>query len=327
MTDRSSADPSRAAPGSSSRAAEPGPLPTFFLIGAAKSGTTSLYTYLRQHPDVCMPAVKEPRTFAYLDEPPAMVGPGDRHSNEAAGAIYDLDSYRRLFAPCRGATAVGEASVNYLYSATAPKRIAEAVPDAHLVAILRNPVDRAYSHYLHLVRSGREPIRDFQQALGAEPERRREGWEWSWHYTRMGFYHEQLTRYLEHFDRDQLSVYLFDDFRDDALAVTQDVFRVLGVDDSFVPRTSGKHRRTGMPRLEWFQRFLLNPDHPLRRASRAIIPERVREQILTLLKNANLSKPDMPPVLRAELSALYADEIHRLETLVDRDLSHWITSE
>jgi hypothetical protein len=299
-------------------------LPNFLLIGAAKSGTTSLYHQLRQHPDVFMPAVKEPRFFAYVDDPPAMVGPGDRASNEAAGAVYAMEDYAALFAGTEDAAAVGEASVNYLYSETAPRRIRETIPDVQLIAVLRNPVERAYSHYLHLVRSGRETIRDVRQALAAEPERIRQGWEWSWHYTRMGLYHEQLSRYLQYFDRDQLSVYLFDDFRADNVAVAQDVYRTLGVDDAFVPATSAQHEKTGVPKLEWFQQFLLNPDNPLRRASRYLLPEEVREYGLRLLKNLNLTKPEMPPDVRAELATFFADDVHRLESLIDRDLSHWL---
>lgn len=298
--------------------------PTFLIIGAAKAGTTSLYHYLRQHPDVFMPEVKEPRVFAYLDDPPAMEGPGDRASNEAAGAVYTLDAYRSLFEEAGDVQAAGEASVNYLYSETAPRRIHEHLPDVQLIAVLRNPIERAYSHYLHLLRSGREPLEDFQAALDAEEKRRKQGWEWSWHYTRMGFYHEQLTRYLEHFGRDQLSIYLFDDFREDNLAVTQDVFRTIGVDASFVPSDSVTHAKTGVPISDWFQSFLLNPDHPIRRAARQVLPETVRTRGVKVLQNLNLSKPDMDPSVRAKLSDLYADEVRRLETLLDRDLSHWL---
>ena len=301
-------------------------LPNFLLIGAAKSGTTSLYHCLRQHPDVFMPEVKEPRFFAYVDDPPAMVGPGDQASNEAAGAVYRMQDYADLF---EGTTesAVGEASVNYLYSETAPRRIHETIPDAHLIAVLRNPIERAYSHYLHLVRSGREELRDFQRALAAEPERRRLGWEWSWHYTQMGFYHAQLARYLQYFDRDQLSVYLFEEFRADPVAIAQDMYRVLGVDDHFVPDASAQHEKTGVPFLEWFQQFLLNPDHPLRRASRYVLTEPVRERLLTWMKNANLRKPPLSSDVRSELALLFADDVHRLENLLDRDLTHWLAAE
>ncbi len=298
--------------------------PTFLIIGAAKAGTTSLYHYLRQHPDVFMPEVKEPRFFAYVDDPPAMEGPGDEASNEASGAVYTLEAYRALFEDAGDVQAVGEASVNYLYSETAPRRIHEHLPDVQLIAVLRNPIERAYSHYLHLLRSGREPLEDFRSALEDEKKRREQGWEWSWHYTGMGFYHEQLTRYLEYFDRDQLSIYLFDDFREDNLAVIQDVFRTIGVDAGFVPSDSVTHAKTGVPISDWFQSFLLNPDHPIRRAARRVLPEAVRTRSVKVLQNLNLSKPDMDPVVRAELADLYTDEVRRLETLLDRDLSHWL---
>lgn len=299
-------------------------LPNFLILGAAKSGTTSLYFYLRQHPDVFMPEVKEPRFFDYLDEPPPMTGPGDRSSNEAAGAVYSLEDYRALFEEAGDAAAVGEASVNYLCSETAPARIREHLPNVRLFAVLRNPVERAYSHYLHLLRSGREEIRDFEKALQVEEQRRQRGWEWSWHYTRLGFYHRQLRRYLEFFDRDRLSIYLFDDLLEDEVAVTQSIFRELGVDDGFVPDTSMTHAKTGVPRSDWFQGFLLNPDHPIRRLSRYLLPEEIRFRILTYAKNLNLAKPPMSPAVRRRLSDRYADDVRRLADLIDRDLDHWL---
>jgi hypothetical protein len=302
-------------------------LPTFLLIGTAKAGTTALYHYLRQHPQVFMPAVKEPRFFAYADDPPPMTGPGDAASNEAAGAVYSWDAYRALFAGAGPAAAVGEASVNYLYSDTTPRRIQARLPDVQLVAVLRNPIERAYSHYLHLRRSGREPIEDFRRALAAEAERRRQGWEWSWHYTEMGFYHRQLRRYLDRFDRDQLAVYLFDDFRADNLAVTQALYRRIGVDPTFVPTRGLQHEKTGEPISAWLQSFLLTPDHPIRRAARAVLPEATRDWLFRWLRNQNVAKPPMAPDTRRRLADLYAEEVDRLEGLLDRDLSHWLAVE
>jgi hypothetical protein len=301
-----------------------GRLPNFLIIGAAKSGTTSLYRYLRQHPDVYMPAVKEPRFFAYAEDPPPMNGPGDERTNEAAGAVYTRDAYRQLFAEATTETAVGEASPNYLYSATAPRLIHEHLPEARLIAILRHPVERAYSHFLHLVRSGREPLRDFGAALDAEPERIAAGWEWSWHYRHMGCYGEQLARYLEHVDREQLTVYLFEDFTADPVALAQDIFRVLGVDDAFVPDTSMRYEASGVPKSDRFQRFLLNPDHWIRRISRFLIPEPVRERLLIRMKNVNLEKPPLEPDVRERLTAAYRDDVLRLQDLIDRDLSAWL---
>jgi len=300
-------------------------LPTFFLIGAPKSGTTSLYDYLRQHPAVFMPEVKEPRYMAYADAPPPMDGPGDAEANRAA--VYTRDAYEALFAGAEGATAVGEASVNYLYSDTAPARIHDLVPDAALFAVLRNPIERAYSHYLHLLRSGREPLDSFAAALDAEERRRADGWEWSWHYRAVGHYHEQLRRYLEHFDRDQLTIYLFDDFTDDPVGIAQDLYRRLGVDPSFEPDTTVRRRTTGVPLSNRFQQFLYNPDNILRRLSRVVLPEAVRDRWLTRLKNANLRKPPLANDVRARLADAYHDDVRRLERLLDRDLSHWLATD
>jgi hypothetical protein len=301
------------------------PLPTFLIIGAAKSGTTSLYHALRQHPDVFMPEVKEPRYFAYADAPPPMNGPGDRESNEAAGAVSSWEAYRALFATAN-APALGEASVNYLYSDTAPQRIHERVPNVQLIAVLRNPIERAYSHYLHLLRSGREPLSDFMAALEAEDERVAQGWEWSWHYRRMGRYHEQLSRYLDRFGRGQLHVYRFADLKQDTAGLAQRVFGILGVDPTFAPHDKGRRRATGVPKSDWFQRFLQNPDHPVRRASRLVLPEAVRDRVLTSAKSANLQKPPLPDAARERLAAYYRDDVRRLSALLDRDVTDWLNA-
>lgn len=299
-------------------------LPNTFVIGAAKSGTTSLYDYLCQHPDAFMSPVKEPRYFAYAENPPAMDGPGDEASNREAGAVYSLDAYRDLFAEATTESVVGEASPVYLYDPDAPRLIHEHCPDATLLALLRDPIERAYSHFLHLVRSGREPLRDFEAALDAEDERVEAGWEWSWHYRRMGFYGAQLARYLEYFDREQLHVYRFGTLTDDAVGFAQTVFRDLGIDASFVPDTGVRRRATGVPKLDWLHRFIGNPDHPLRKWSRSILPEAVRDRILTSVKNANLEKPPLPDTARARLADVYCEDVRRLERLLDRDFSDWL---
>lgn len=300
--------------------------PNFLVIGAAKSGTTSLYYALRQHPDVFMPAVKEPRFFAYADAQPALRGPGDVRTHEEAGTVYTWGAYCDLFREATRESAVGEASPNYLYSAAAPRHIHARLPEVRLVALLRNPVDRAYSHFLHLVRSGREPLRDFGAALDAEAERIAQGWEWSWHYQQMGFYHRQLTRYLEYFPREQLAVYLFDDFVADPVAVVQQVYRHLGVDAQFTPDMAARHRATGMPRSERLQRLIHNADHGLRQLARYLLPEAVREWLLVRVKSANLEKPPLDPAVRARLTAVYRDDILQLQDLLDRDLTGWLES-
>lgn len=299
-------------------------LPNTFIIGAAKSGTTSLYNYLGQHPEVFMCPVKEPRFFAYAENPPPMVGPGDKASNEAAGAVYTLDDYRALFAGATAEPIVGEASPVYLYDESAPRLLHEHCPDATLIVILRNPIERAYSHYLHLFESGREPLEDFGAALDAEAERIEAGYEWSWHYQRMGFYSEQLSRYLDYFDRAQVQVYRFDQLKTDAVRFAQTVFRALDIDPSFVPDTGIRHRATGVPKLKWLHQFIGNPDHVLRRWSRLVLPKSVRDYILLSVKNANLEKPPLPGAARARLASAYRDDVQRLEGMLGRSFSDWL---
>ncbi|MCW5935662.1 MAG: sulfotransferase, partial [Fimbriimonadia bacterium] len=156
-------------------------MPNFLIIGAAKSGTTALYFYIKQHPEVFMAKVKEPRFFAYEGGVPEWKGPLDAENN--AWVITDKEVYTALFNDVSEEKVWGEASPIYLYSEPAPERIKNYAPDAKLVAILRHPIERAYSHYLHLIRDNREPLRDFGKALDLEPERMANGWEWSWHYT------------------------------------------------------------------------------------------------------------------------------------------------
>src|SRR5215210_1748036 len=153
-------------------------LPNFLVIGAGKSGTTSLYHYLRQHPDVYMSPVKEPLFFAAEGGRIRFPGPDGRMISRAAnpGAVTRMKDYRALFAGVSGKKAVGEASPQYLYTPEAPLRIKHYVPEAKLIAVLRNPVERAYSAFLHRTRLGREPLADFSEALRQEDSRMREGW-------------------------------------------------------------------------------------------------------------------------------------------------------
>ncbi|ARA92987.1 hypothetical protein AWN76_007330 [Rhodothermaceae bacterium RA] len=296
--------------------------PTFLIIGAAKAGTTSLYRYLAQHPQVFMSDPKEPRFFAYEGGLPAFGGPGDHHAHRHTATTWE--AYTALFAAA-SAPARGEASPIYLYSPEAPARIRHYLPDAHLIAILRNPADRAYSHYMHMRKDGREPLRDFRQALAAEPQRIADGWEWSWHYARVGFYHQQLRRYLQFIDRSRLSIYLFEDLQQDPLGTVRSIFERIGVDAGFEPDVSQRYNPTGIPRSRRLQRLIQTPDHPLRRLSRRILPESVRDRWLNAVKHRNLDKPPLAPEVRADLVQRYREDLLRLQDLLDRDLSAWLT--
>lgn len=275
-------------------------MPNFLVIGAQKAGTTALHRYLNEHPRVYMSPVKETNFFALEDEEIDFRGPRDREVLESAGnvaSVTRIEDYRRLFEGVSGEAAIGEASPLYLYSPKAPERIRYYVPEAKLVAVLRNPVERAYSCYLMMLACGRETITDFSQALKEEERRIQDKWEHAWHYKRMGFYYPQMRRYYGTFDRDRIQVHLHDDLDADTPGVLRELFGFIGVDDTFVPNVSVRHNVSGV----------LKNGAPSAWPGQRSLPE-----------------PRLAPEVRSELAAEYREDILRLQDLIERDLSGWL---
>ena len=299
-------------------------LPNFLIIGAAKSGTTSLYRYLGQHPQVYA-NVKEPSYFALAGKSVQYNGPGDQEGF-VRRVTTDRDAYERLFDGVTQEKAYGEASVLYLYSPEAPGRIKQTIPDVKLMAILRNPVERAFSGFLHMRRDGREPLADFAAALAAETSRVEANWEHQWHYTRLGYYYTQLKRYYDLFPAENIAVFTFDEFRSSPVAVLQDIFRFLEVDDSFVPDTSLKYNVSGIPQSRVLHKFLIRPNR-LKDIARPLLPRSARRSLGALVRRYNITdrKPELPQDIRHYLVKLYRDEILQLESLINKDLSHWVS--
>jgi hypothetical protein len=181
--------------------------PDFLIIGTPKGGTTALHAALVQHPQLFLSAVKEPKYFLCDDRPPAREGqrgPGDAHS--AREWVWRRSRYLDLFAQAPSGSRKGESTPFYLYDLTAQRRIAETIPNAKLIAVIRDPVDRAYSNWTHLWADGLEPVSDFNAALALEDERVAKGYAPLWHYARLGRYGAQLAHLYTLFDRDQVLV-------------------------------------------------------------------------------------------------------------------------
>ncbi len=174
------------------------PLPQFFIIGAPKAGTTALHAAIATHPQIFMAKVKEPKFFLYDGTRPVPTrGQGDAHGTKES--IWRRDRYEELFAGAPIGAIPGESTAFYLQDPVALARIRREIPDAKLIAIIRDPVDRAYSNWLHLWADGLEPIGDFVTAFEAEDERIAAGWGFFWHYRQLGLYGEQLSQLLEIF--------------------------------------------------------------------------------------------------------------------------------
>ncbi|PLS83629.1 MAG: sulfotransferase [Actinobacteria bacterium] len=300
-------------------------MPNFLVIGAGKAGTTSLYYYLDQHPEVYMSPVKEPKFFALEGGVPDYRGPGDREvwSSGTNRAISDPREYEALFDGVSGEKAIGEASPGYLCNAGVPGRIKRYVPDVRLVAVLRDPAERAYSAYLHMLRDGREQL-GFAEALGEEERRTREGWAPGWQYTREGFYYRNLKRYFELFDRGRIRIYLYEELRADPLGLMREVFGFLGVDEAFVPDISMRHNASGIPKSALLV-SLITRRNPLKTVLKPLLPKGLRRRISVGIQNRNLTPaPPLPPEVRKELVELYREDILALQDLIGRDLSKWL---
>lgn len=290
-------------------------LPTFIILGAAKAGTTALYWYLSEHPAVFMSPVKETFYFAYGVDDAGRLLYGDPQVHRFP--IKTRSEYEALFAGAGNATAIGEASPIYLECPQAAGRIREAIPGARLIASLRQPVERAYSDYLmYLRRRGRrfDPRRDLRaDAAWARPDSR---------WMVLGRYHEQLRRYFDLFPREQLRVVLFDDFKHNALELTQNVYEFVGVDRSFVPDFSTPHAAGGMPRSRLLERILLS--RGLRRTLEPLVPAEAANWVRRFRGRTMEKPPSLPAELRRQLTEPFRDDITRTSALIGRSLDHWL---
>ncbi len=300
-------------------------MPNFLIIGAAKSGTSALYRYLRQHPEIYMSPIKEPHFFGYEGTPPHAQGPGDFVNT----AITEIETYSNLFNKVTTEKAVGEASPTYIHLPKAVDRIHYHIPDVKLIAILRQPADRAFSAYMHVVRDQRETAVDFAHALKLEKERISKGWGPIWHYTKIGYYYAYLKRYYEQFEADSIRVYLYDDFHTEPNKILKDIFGFLGVDKEFKPDMRYKANVSGVQKHKIFT-FLINTffnkPNLVRFVARHLFPEEMRWRFTTQVRNRNLKQQIIPPHLRRELTAMFYEDILQLQELIDRDLSHWLVT-
>jgi hypothetical protein len=304
-------------------------MPNFFIVGAQKAGTTSLYQYLNQHPQVYMSPIKEPFFFDHEMDSKGGVVRREFEGHRQPPRFTNIGEYGALFDGVRDEKAIGEATPLYIYAPGTAERIERFVPGAKSIALLRNPADRAYSAFLYALRMGVEPLTDFAQALREEPFRIRNRWHYVFHYRSRGLYYQQLKRYYDVFGRERLGVWLYEDMREDPAGVAQSVFRFLEVDDTFAPDTSSKYNPAGVPasraaraamratnRAVWVLRTALPPTSgivPLAFEMRRAVQSRVLTE-----------PPPIDPELREELVEGYKEDILRLQELIGRDLSIWL---
>ncbi len=294
-------------------------LPNFLVAGVPKAGTTSLWKNLRQHPDVFLPKVKEPRFF--IDAPDGWV---------RSKRIETLDAYRSLFEPVTSETAVGEVSPGYFPSQKAPGRIRETLGCPKVILVLRNPVERAFSHFVFSLQKGLEPeTATFESAIEDETVRVGDSVRHR-PYVYIGFYYQHLQRWTSLFNRSSIKLLFFEDLKDDEVAFTQEVYDFLDVDDSFEPDTGIKYAKSGIPRSRHLHSVLTDTGRlrtKVKRWCRDWILDDIRSLLSPFrekLKNWNLDKPELPDRQYRELAEQYRSDVHQLENEIGRNLSHWL---
>ncbi|WP_417268644.1 sulfotransferase family protein [Celeribacter baekdonensis] len=290
-------------------------LPSFICVGGAKCGTTSLYEYLRSHPEVFLTEQKELHYFSYPDLEKRPEGPGMRAVLK--GLISTEDQYRAQFSSMKPGAVAGDISPSYLNEEHAPERIEALLgKDVKIIILLRDPVERVISQYMHLRRAAREalPLKD---ALAEEPNRIDKNWGDMWHYRASAYAADRVERYINRFGAENVLVVLSDDLRTHPKETVQDICRFIGVSADYHFDTGQEFNRSGLPKSRFVARLV--DASPLANMAKAILPRRLGAIIKRKLQEMNTGEKEaISETLRAQLKQDYANEIVRLEEILGR---------
>lgn len=303
-------------------------LPDVVVIGSPKAGSTALHAALAPHPQLYASPVKEPKFFLCDGAPPDRAfqrGPGDRHS--AQEWIWQRDRYEALFAGAPDGALRFESTPFYLWDRAAHERMAVAVPDAKLLAVIRDPADRAFSNWTHLWADGLEPIGNFRDAVEAEADRISRGWAPFWRYLDLGRYGGQLQHLLHYFPPEQVKVVRYRRLVDDPVGTLDDICRFLGIEAGVLTTIPGSNLGRWAPDTQ--------VNGVLRRAVRAgaaaggfVHPQLWRQaerRVLRVLQRGSAPRPALSAEDRRLLLPHFAEDNALLCQLLDEDYSDWMS--
>jgi len=293
--------------------------PNFFILGAAKAGTTFLYQYLKRHPDIYFPFQKEPQFFS--DD-----------NLYARGLEWYLDTY---FNKAGTSMARGDATPHYLLYEKVARRLSHDLPreNHRFIVLLRDPVQRAYSLYWNMVHEGHETL-SFEESLEREDSIFRDDTELArgsikFSYVTGGLYAQQLNTYFKYFARENFMILLQDDLVDNMSLSVHNVLRFLRVEPGTIEQHGVPHNAAAQPRLRSVQHFLRKPNWVKRHVGK-VLPHRVKHRLVERILRMNRRAFEYPPMDHAterKLRGLFSDDVTELQSLIGRDLSRWLNGQ
>lgn len=299
--------------------------PNFLIVGAGKSGTTSLDQYISSHPQIFMSKRKDPGFFA--SEPYELTDEMFPESVQYYKRFITNEAeYLDLFSGAALDQLTGETTTMYLYSDKSPTRIKSVIPEVKLIAVLRQPAERLYSRYLHLAREALLPTQHFEDLFDQSTK-----WWIRPDLIPEGYYYKHLVRFYDHFPTENILVVLYDDLKASKESVFHSLFTFLGVDPSYIPETGIHYNQSGMIKNKLIN-SLIGYNNPAIRAIRKISPSiwstlkgnKKLLKTLNTMRSKNLYRPELSIELKKKITEeIYIRDIKKLEKLIERDLSGW----
>ena len=284
----------------------------FFIVGAPKAGTTSLYYYLSEHPNISMSAVKEPNYFSYEDL-------NNQKLYYKSKKIDSLDSYNNLF-PIRNSNYIyGEASVSYLFYRKVPAKIKRYNKNAKIIILLRNPIERAFSHYLMDARLGLIS-KSFESVVDSFEITDKNKLFYQ-QYIELGKYYNQILNYKRLFNDNNILIIDYEEFKNQTLLCVRSIFDFLQIDKSFMPNLNLTHNTFRKPKFIFIEKLYSN--HTIRFLIKNLIPSEFKNFINKKLFDKD-DKPILSKDLHAKLKAIFKNDVNKLSDLLNKDFNKWI---
>ena len=293
-------------------------LPNLLIVGAAKSGTTSLHNYLKQHPDIFMTEHKEPH-FLINSE----IGKRRVHN-----AVITLEEYQKMFKTEKNYKYKGESSVMYLSfpEFSIPNIKKHLTSDVKIIIMLRNPIERAFAGYLHNLRYNSSENLNFKEAISSSEDRYHANKEMTpdTRYLHVGEYYSQVKEFINMFKKNT-HVIFYDDYVSNINLCLDKVFAFLGVENIYID-TSTRYMQGGWMFKKKFLRNLLIPKNNVKTFFKRLIPLQALRSFLKkkIMDISTLKTPKMKKEMRDKLINYYQEDIYALSKLLNRKLDCWI---